>query len=275
MTFIYLTIAKLCHSVPLLRRPFWRFVYQFLAHRFEQPDWTFMNYGYVHNEGDPELELKPEDEGNRNLIALYHRVAAAIDLSGKVVLEVGCGRGGGASYVTRYLSPARVEGVDISANVVDFCIKRHPIDRLGFRQADAEALTFEDNSFDAVLNVESSHCYGSIDRFFGEVYRVLRPGGSFLYADFRPKSMTDGIGDGLTTTGFTIQENEEITQNVLAALNQDSEVKKAWINDLDGRHLHSTLQTFAATSGTKLYQEFQRGALVYFRFLALKPCSGA
>ncbi len=138
-----------------------------------------MNYGYVRNEGDPELELKPEDEGNRNLIALYHRVAAAIDLTGKTVLEVGCGRGGGASYVARYLRPARVEGVDISANVVDFCIKRHPIDRLRFRQADAEALIFEDNSFDAILNVESSHCYGSIDRFFGEFFRPRRSTGVF------------------------------------------------------------------------------------------------
>ena len=68
-----------------------------------------------------------------------------------------------------------------------------------------------------------------------------------------------------------IQENEDITQNVLAALDQDSEAKKAWINDLARNHMQRALQTFAATSGTKLHQEFQCGALVYFRFNAVKP----
>ncbi len=271
MTYFYLTLAKLCHAIPLLRRPFWRFVYQFLARRFEQSDWTFMNYGYVSGEEDAELELKPEDEENRNLIALYHRVAAAIDLTGKAVLEVGCGRGGGASYVARYLKPAKVVGIDISTNAVEFCTQRHPIDGLQFRQGDAEALPIEDNTFGAVLNVESSHCYGSIDKFFREVFRILTPGGSFLYADFRPTEMTDDIRSALTAAGFTIQENEDITKNVLVALDQDSETKEKWINDLADRHLHSALQTFAAISGTKLYQEFQSRCLTYFRFVALKP----
>ena len=34
---------------------------------------------------------------------LYHYVAAAVDLDGEKVLEVGSGRGGGASYVARLL----------------------------------------------------------------------------------------------------------------------------------------------------------------------------
>jgi SAM-dependent methyltransferase len=40
-------------------------------------------------------------------------------------------------------------------------------------------------SFDAVINVEASHCYPSLPRFLAEVARVLRPGGHFLYADVR------------------------------------------------------------------------------------------
>jgi fatty-acid O-methyltransferase len=42
---------------------------------------------------------------------------------------------------------------------------------------DAENLPFPQVSFDAVINVESAHCYGSIERFLAEVHRVLRPGG--------------------------------------------------------------------------------------------------
>ena len=52
-------------------------------------------------------------------------------------------------------------------------------------RGDAENLPFPDQSFDAVINIESSHCYPRFPRFLAEVARVLRPGGHFLYADLR------------------------------------------------------------------------------------------
>ena len=48
-------------------------------------------------------------------------------------------------------------------------------------QGDAQDLPFPDESFDAVINVEASHIYPNFERFLGEVARVLRPGGHFLY----------------------------------------------------------------------------------------------
>ena len=65
----------------------------------------FLNYGY---EEDPPmaLPLSASDEPNRFFIQQYHRVATQADLSGKKVLEVGCGHGGGASYLMRTLHPA-------------------------------------------------------------------------------------------------------------------------------------------------------------------------
>jgi ubiquinone/menaquinone biosynthesis C-methylase UbiE len=53
-------------------------------------------------------------------------------------------------------------------------------------QGDAENLPFDDESFDAVINIEASHLYPQLPRFLAEVARVLRPGGHFLYADLRP-----------------------------------------------------------------------------------------
>jgi SAM-dependent methyltransferase len=38
---------------------------------------------------------------------------------------------------------------------------------------------------DAVVNIESSHCYESMDTFLSEACRVLRPGGRFFFADLR------------------------------------------------------------------------------------------
>ena len=51
------------------------------------------------------LPLAASDEPNRLGIQLYHRVATQADLNGKQLLEVSCGHGGGASYLTRTLNP--------------------------------------------------------------------------------------------------------------------------------------------------------------------------
>ncbi|QDU31359.1 Phthiotriol/phenolphthiotriol dimycocerosates methyltransferase [Anatilimnocola aggregata] len=54
---------------------------------------------------------------------------------------------------------------------------------LSFVVGDAENLPFEDDTFDAVVNVESSHCYRSDPAFLAQVRRVLRTGGHVLFAD--------------------------------------------------------------------------------------------
>jgi ubiquinone/menaquinone biosynthesis C-methylase UbiE len=147
-------------------------------------DWLFFNYGY---EEDPPmaLPLSASDEPHRFFIQLYHRTATQVDVGGKRVLEVSCGHGGGASYLTRTLQPASYTGLDLNPAGIEFCRKRHNLAGLDFVHGDAENLPFADESFDAVVNVEASHLYPHFSRFLAEVARVLQPGGHFLYADFR------------------------------------------------------------------------------------------
>ena len=88
---------------------------------------------------------------------------------------MGSGRGGGASYISRHLKPKSVVGIDISKNAVRLCKSTHQYPNLSFYVGDSEKIPFEDESFDVVLNVESSHCYGNILLFLTEVKRVLKP----------------------------------------------------------------------------------------------------
>jgi ubiquinone/menaquinone biosynthesis C-methylase UbiE len=145
-------------------------------------DVVFFNFGY---EEDPPmaLPLAASDEPNRFGIQLYHLTASQADLEGKQVLEVSCGAGGGASYITRTLRPASYTGLDLNPASIDLCRRRHHLPGLDFVQGDAQDLPFADESFDAVINVEASHQYPRFDRFLAEVARVLRPGGHFLYTD--------------------------------------------------------------------------------------------
>ena len=76
-------------------------------------DVVFLNAGYE-EEPPMALPLAESDEPNRFHIQLYHRTATQVDLSGKRVLEVGCGHGGGASYLMRTVGPASYTGLDLN-----------------------------------------------------------------------------------------------------------------------------------------------------------------
>ena len=156
----------------------WRLCYGLLASRVPSPDWAFMNYGFAPLEPGPALPLAASDEPDRHCIQLYQHVVGAVAVQDLDVLEVGSGRGGGAFYVSRYLRPRSVTGLDLSPEAVDLCNRHRKAPGLVFTRGDAQAMPFPDDSFDAVVNVESSHCYPSMDAFLAEVDRVLRPGGS-------------------------------------------------------------------------------------------------
>lgn len=261
---------KLTELSPRFKRFLWRRWYQYLA-GYQLRDWRFMNYGLAPLNGNgPPLSLQPADESNRSSIQLYHHVASAVPLEGLDVLEVGCGRGGGASYVKRYLRPRQMTGVDFSAKAIRFCQANHHVEGLSFVQGDAESLPLADASFDAVLNVESSHCYGSMPAFLRQVQRVLRPGGHFLFADLRMAKDIDRLHEHLLASGLTVLDREDITASVLAALRGDSERKLALIERSVPQRLRSTFRQFAALEGSETYEAFRTGAMVYVRYVLRK-----
>lgn len=198
-------------------------LYPYLTRRVGD-DVVFLNWAY---EEDPAMDLPLEaaDEPNRYPIQLYHRTATqAGDLAGKRVLEVGCGHGGGASYLTRALKPSSYVGLDLNPAGIEFCRRRHPVPGLEFVQGNAENLPFPAESFDAVINVESSHCYPHFDRFLAEVARVLRPGGAFLYTDVRQRFECPRWEAGLAgEPALRVMSWREINAEVLRGIEQNSE----------------------------------------------------
>jgi len=268
------TLAWLGSSSPRMKRWLWRSWYQLLASRYRQSDWKFMNYGYAPAPSEAgTVALSPADEADRYAIQLYHHVAGAVPLAGKSVLEVGCGRGGGSSYVARYLQPCSVLGVDFSASAVDFCRSNHRQEGLQFRQGDAEALPCADNSFDAVLNVESSHCYPSLQRFVSEVFRVLRPGGHFLWADLCRTELLDENRSLFQAAGFTLLRETRITDNVLLALDRVQEQRSAMIRRLVPRFLTRPVADFAGVPGSRVYESLRAGEVQYVSRVLIKPAA--
>jgi SAM-dependent methyltransferase len=258
-------LVDVVHRSAAGRRLLWRGWYQFLAARYRDPRWTFMNYGY-RSPTVPAPRLDPSDEGDRACIQLYDVVARGAPIAGRELLEVGCGRGGGAAYVARAFEPRRLVGVDLSPRAIALCKNRFSQPNLTFQPGDAERLPFGDGSFDVVLNVESSHCYGHFDVFVREVRRVLRPDGHFLYADLRPTEEVAGWRAALVAAGFEVVEERDLRPGVVASLDAEDANKRSLIEEIVDRPLLGIFREFAALRGTTLNDAFRRGDFEYRAF---------
>ena len=104
---------------PISKRWFWKKWYNIFAQRAKDPKLRLMNYGYS-SEG-MSLHLEPEDELERYPIQLYNYVSSHAVIKDRLVLEVGSGRGGGASFIARYLKPENITGIDISSEAIALC----------------------------------------------------------------------------------------------------------------------------------------------------------
>ena len=249
-----------------LQKILWGLTYNLgadVATRFSTPGVTFMNLGYIGGADEPRPALEAIDELNRLPIQLYHHVGTLVDLAGREVLEVGSGRGGGASYVKRYLGPASVVGVDLADQAVEFCRRTHRLEGLRFVQGDAERLPFDDQQFDVVINVESSHCYPAVDAFFREVKRVLRPGGHFLYTDLVLLDRLPEWRKMLNQAGLEIVQERDITSNVLASLDSNSDQRVASVQMIAPVVGLDIAREWAILPGSKLPEGMRAGTLCY------------
>ena len=246
------------------------FLYELMGRVFRNAtDWRFMNYGYA-PEGGAGLDLRPEDQAERYCAELYHLVASQADVTGLDVLDVGSGRGGGASLVHRYLGPRSTTGMDIAESAVAFCRKVHGgIEGLSYRQGDSMDMPFQDGSFDVVLNVESAHCYPDRQAFLAEVLRVLRPGGYFLHTDFTAVGARPD--PGVIAAGFDEVGAHDITAGVVRALNLDHDRRHQLIHRRIPFGFRKLFGLWAGTRDSWIYDDFAAGRRRYIVCRARKP----
>ena len=228
----------------------------------------FMNYGY--SDKDQEIPIDKEDEANRYSIQLYHHLASSTEIKDKDIVEIGCGRGGGLSYIVKNFQPTTAIGVDLDKLAVSFSNRHYSLNGLSFMHGDAQHLSLENESADVLFNVESSHRYPDMAAFLGEVSRILRHDGYFLFTDFRYDYEMEELQQDLESCGMSIMSQRIINQEVVAALTQDDKRKRKLIKKLAPKFLHKIALNFAGTIGSKTYQQFASGKYVYFSYVMKK-----
>jgi SAM-dependent methyltransferase len=135
----------------------------------------------------------------RGKLAVWTELVAALALTGtERIVDLGCGRGAVLVQAAQRVPNGRAVGLDMwrrvdqTGNTAD--ATRHNLDHEGVeRQArlttgDMRALPFGDAAFDVVLSSLAIHNVPDApgrDTAIAEAFRVLRPGGRLLVADFR------------------------------------------------------------------------------------------
>ena len=129
-------------------------------------------------------------------IDIYWRRRAIRELSAlqpRQILDVATGTADMAIFMTRYLSPEKITGIDISTGMLE--IGRQKIAKLQLREkivlqeGDSENIQQADNSFDAITVAFGVRNFENLEKGLKEMLRVLKPGGRLVILEFsHPKT---------------------------------------------------------------------------------------
>jgi ubiquinone/menaquinone biosynthesis C-methylase UbiE len=146
--------------------------------------------------------------------------------AGHRVLDVGCGTG----YFTRMIAQAvapggTAHGVDPSAEAISHAWRTTQIDNCTFATGVAEALDAPEGSYDIVVSSLVIHHLPEALRPLAtsEMFRVLRPGGSVLVAEFRPPASRIGrrVIKGLTGHRTMAESRVDLLEPMIRAAGFD------------------------------------------------------
>ncbi|MEK6594106.1 MAG: class I SAM-dependent methyltransferase [Pseudomonadota bacterium] len=106
--------------------------------------------------------------------------------AGQHVLDIGCGLGGPARYMAKRFQ-CKVSGLDITEPFVEAANKLTALLRMEhqvkIRLGDGEHLPYPDAFFDGAYTQHVTMNVPDRPRFFGEAYRVLKPGAFFALTE--------------------------------------------------------------------------------------------
>jgi ubiquinone/menaquinone biosynthesis C-methylase UbiE len=137
---------------------------------------------------DPSLFLSRHDENWLAQILPYaQRVLAILGAKQGTLLDVGCG-GAGLDMCMAVTSDLHFMCTDINDDNVAYASESAKDcglqDRVSTQQADAQALPFEDNTFDYAMSTQSICGWHNPQKGLEECYRVLKPGGRIFVRGF-------------------------------------------------------------------------------------------
>ena len=124
-----------------------------------------------------------------NIDRLWRRKTVACMAPAQHVLDVAIGTADLTIEMFRQHKAEQVTGIDLSDQMMAIGQKKisnlqSPISNVQFVHANAQAMPFEDASFDAVTCAFGCRNFSNLDEGLREMYRVLKPGGQVTILEF-------------------------------------------------------------------------------------------
>ena len=110
----------------------------------------------------------------------------------KTILDIATGTGDMAIMACKLLNPERIEGIDISFQMLEVGKKKVEkeglTDKIRLQVGDSETINFVENTFDAGMVAFGIRNFENLEKGIGEILRVLKPGGQLIILEFsKPK----------------------------------------------------------------------------------------
>ena len=101
-------------------------------------------------------------------------------LEGMAVLDLGCGYGWHCQYAADQ-GAAKVLGIDLSEKMLEQAERRNRNGKIRYRHCGIEAYEYPESVWDIVVSNLALHYIEDLEQVFRNVWRTLRPGGTFLF----------------------------------------------------------------------------------------------
>ena len=142
--------------------------------------WKELNIRKYHSRNDAINFFINDEKGKIKILDNIEK--ENFSLSGKNILDVGCGKGG--MLISCALRGAKVVGIDVDEEEIKIAKMRTEAcginDNVSLMVANAENMPFSDNFFDIVLAISVLEHVKNLEKVVKEMVRVTKPGG-FCY----------------------------------------------------------------------------------------------